>query len=73
MEEAVRDPARFWDKLANKYSKKSVKDIESYNKTLDCIRKRLSASDNVLEVGCNGRKGPGASGGPPYTPSNTIL
>ena len=48
----MRDPARFWDKLADKYSKKPVKDMESYNKTLDCTRKHLSASDNVLEVGC---------------------
>ena len=48
----MRDSAEFWDKLADKYSKKPVKDMESYNKTLDCTRKHLSASDNVLEVGC---------------------
>ena len=52
MEEAVRDSAEFWDKLADKYSKKPVKDLESYNKTLDCTRKYLSSSDSVLEVGC---------------------
>jgi ubiquinone/menaquinone biosynthesis C-methylase UbiE len=52
MEEAMRDSAEFWDKLADKYSKKPVKDMENYNKTLDCTRKHLSASDNVLEVGC---------------------
>jgi SAM-dependent methyltransferase len=51
MEEAMRDSAEFWDKLADKYSKKPVKDMENYNKTLDCTRKHLSASDNVLEVG----------------------
>jgi ubiquinone/menaquinone biosynthesis C-methylase UbiE len=44
--------AEFWDKLADRYSKKPVKDMESYNKTLDCTRKHLSAGDNVLEVGC---------------------
>jgi len=52
MEEAMRDSAEFWDKLADKYSKKPVKDMENYDKTLDCTRKHLSASDNVLEVGC---------------------
>ena len=48
----MRDSAEFWDKLADKYSKKPIKDMENYNKTLDCTRKHLSASDNVLEVGC---------------------
>jgi ubiquinone/menaquinone biosynthesis C-methylase UbiE len=52
MEEAMRDSAAFWDKLADKYSKKPVKDMENYNKTLDCTRKHLSANDKVLEVGC---------------------
>jgi 2-polyprenyl-3-methyl-5-hydroxy-6-metoxy-1,4-benzoquinol methylase len=52
MEEAMRDSAEFWDKRADRYSKKPVKDMESYNKTLDCTRKYLSASDYVLEVGC---------------------
>ena len=48
----MRDSARFWDKLADKYSEKPVKDMENYNKTLDCTRKHLFASDSVLEVGC---------------------
>ena len=42
------DPARFWDKIADKYSKKPVKDMENYNKTLDCTRKHLSAGDEIL-------------------------
>ena len=46
------DAARFWDKLADKYSKKPVKDMENYNKTLDCTKKHLSVGDEVLEVGC---------------------
>ncbi len=46
------DPAKFWDKIADKYSKRPVKDTENYEKTLDCTRKHLSASDNVLELGC---------------------
>jgi ubiquinone/menaquinone biosynthesis C-methylase UbiE len=48
----MRDSAEFWDKLADRYSKKPVKDMENYNKSLDCTRKHLSADDNVLEVGC---------------------
>ena len=46
------DVATFWDKVADKYSKKPVKDMENYNRTLDCTRKHLSATDEILEVGC---------------------
>jgi ubiquinone/menaquinone biosynthesis C-methylase UbiE len=52
MEEDMRDSAAFWDKHADRYSKKPVKDQENYDKTLDCTRKHLSEDDNVLEVGC---------------------
>jgi ubiquinone/menaquinone biosynthesis C-methylase UbiE len=48
----MRDPAKFWDKIADKYSKKPVKDAASFEKTLECVRKHLSPSDDVLEVGC---------------------
>ena len=48
----MADSAEFWDKAADKYSKKPVKDMENYRKTLDCTRRYLSASDEVLEVGC---------------------
>jgi ubiquinone/menaquinone biosynthesis C-methylase UbiE len=46
------DPARFWDKVADRYSKKPVKDTENYDKTLERTRKFLSPRDDVLEVGC---------------------
>jgi ubiquinone/menaquinone biosynthesis C-methylase UbiE len=52
MEEAMRDSEEFCNRCAAKYSRKPVKDMENYNKTLDCTRKHLSARDNVLEVGC---------------------
>jgi ubiquinone/menaquinone biosynthesis C-methylase UbiE len=52
MGEEMPDSTRFWDKRADKYSKQPIKDTENYDKTLDCTRKHLSASDNVLEVGC---------------------
>jgi hypothetical protein len=48
----VPDSAKFWDKRADKYSKSPVKDQENYDRTLDCTRKHLSASDQALEVGC---------------------
>ncbi len=46
------DAATFWDKVADKYSKKPVKDMENYNRTLEYTRKHLSATDEILEVGC---------------------
>jgi ubiquinone/menaquinone biosynthesis C-methylase UbiE len=46
------ESAGFWDKRADKYAKQPIKDMENYEKTLDCARKHLSPSDNVLEVGC---------------------
>jgi ubiquinone/menaquinone biosynthesis C-methylase UbiE len=46
------DAAAFWDKLADKYAKKPVKDAEGYERTLESTRKRLSAGDEVLELGC---------------------
>ncbi len=48
----MADPARFWDKRADKYSRQPIKDQKSYDETLDRTRKHLSASDEVLEVGC---------------------
>lgn len=48
----MADAAAFWDRIADWYAKKPVKDTESYEKTLECVRKHLSASDDVLEVGC---------------------
>jgi ubiquinone/menaquinone biosynthesis C-methylase UbiE len=48
----MRDSAEFWDKRADRYSQRPVKDLESYDRTLECTRKHLSAGDDVLEVGC---------------------
>ena len=46
------DAAKFWDKRADGYSRKPVKDMASYEKALDCTRKYLSPRDEVLEFGC---------------------
>lgn len=44
--------ARFWDRHADVYSKKPIKDQASYDQGLDRTRKYLSAGDHVLEIGC---------------------
>lgn len=48
----MTDPAKFWDRMADRYSAKPVKDTESYETTLACTRRHLSRSHEVLEVGC---------------------
>jgi len=42
----------FWDKAAEKYAKRPVKDQDAYRKTLDRTRSHLAAGDSVLEVEC---------------------
>ena len=44
--------AKFWDKAANKYAASPVKDIPSYEDTLDRTRHYLKPSDRLLEIGC---------------------
>jgi len=44
--------ARFWDRIACKYSADPIKDMDGYARTLDRTRHYLRASDNVLELGC---------------------
>jgi len=44
--------AKFWDKAANKYAASPVKDIPSYEDTLDRTRHYLQPSDRLLEIGC---------------------
>ncbi|MCK8464783.1 class I SAM-dependent methyltransferase [Aliiroseovarius sp. S1339] len=43
--------AKFWDKIAPKYAKAAIKDVESYQYTLDRTRSYLGAQDKVLEIG----------------------
>lgn len=45
-------PSEFWDKNAKKYAASPIKDQEAYEYTLERTRSYLSASANVLEVGC---------------------
>ena len=48
----MQDAAKFWDKVAKKYAKSPVRDMDAYTYTLDRTRAYLSANDKVLEVGC---------------------
>ncbi|MFS4582381.1 class I SAM-dependent methyltransferase [Phaeobacter sp. C3_T13_0] len=44
--------AGFWDKIAPKYAKSTIKDEAAYQYTLARTRSYLKADDSVLEVGC---------------------
>jgi len=46
------DAAAFWDKRADGYAKSRIKDVESYEHTLERTRARLSPGDSALELGC---------------------
>lgn len=48
----MTDSAKFWSKMADRYSRSPVKDMAAYEKTLDLARAHLSASDTALEIGC---------------------
>lgn len=48
----MADPARFWDRIADKYARSPVSDEAAYRTKLDETQKRLSAGMRVLEVGC---------------------
>ncbi|MEM8501220.1 MAG: class I SAM-dependent methyltransferase [Pseudomonadota bacterium] len=44
--------ARFWDRMADRYSKKSVPDQQVYAEKLAKTDRLLKPSDHVLEIGC---------------------
>ncbi|MBS9716062.1 class I SAM-dependent methyltransferase [Pseudohalocynthiibacter aestuariivivens] len=44
--------ARFWDKVAKKYAKSPIKNVEAYNQTMERTKAHLTKVDAVLEVGC---------------------
>ena len=43
---------KFWDKIANSYEKKAIKNKKAYNETLENTKKHLNINDIVLECGC---------------------
>lgn len=48
----MKSSARFWDKVADRYSKQPVADEASYQTKLGVTRKYLRADMKVLEIGC---------------------
>ena len=48
----MRNTAKFWDKIADKYAKSPIKNVDAYNQTMDRTKAYFSAEDNVLEIGC---------------------
>ncbi|MGP3699159.1 class I SAM-dependent methyltransferase [Rhodobacter sp. NSM] len=43
---------RFWDRVADRYAARPVRDEEAYEATLADVRARLKPTDRVLEIGC---------------------
>ena len=48
----MQNAAVFWDKVAEKYAKSPISDMESYTYTLERTRSYLKRDDHVLEIGC---------------------
>lgn len=48
----MKDAQTFWDGVAPRYARKTVKDPTAYEHTLARTRTYLGAEDKVLEVGC---------------------
>jgi ubiquinone/menaquinone biosynthesis C-methylase UbiE len=44
--------AKFWDRIAQRYSKRPVPDEDAYRKKLEVTREYLRPDMNVLELGC---------------------
>lgn len=47
----MANTAKFWDKVARKYSRDTIKDVASYEYTLERTRSYLKPSDHVIEFG----------------------
>ena len=43
---------RFWDKIANKYSKTPIKNEEAYERKIEQTKALLNSNSKMLEVGC---------------------
>lgn len=44
--------SQFWDRLADRYSKRAIDDIPAYEATMAHVQTFLSDTDHVLEEGC---------------------
>lgn len=48
----MSDPAKFWNRIADKYARSPVSDEAAYRTKLDETQKRLRPDMQLLEVGC---------------------
>ena len=48
----MKTDVTFWDKIAPKYARDPIKDMEAYEYTLGRTRSYLTPTDTVLELGC---------------------
>lgn len=46
------DQAKFWDRMAKRYSKQPISDEAAYQQKLDITQSFLKPTDTVLEIGC---------------------
>lgn len=44
--------ARFWNRFADRYAARPIKDMAAYEALLADVAERLQATDRVLEIGC---------------------
>ncbi|MCI2394554.1 class I SAM-dependent methyltransferase [Aliiroseovarius sediminis] len=47
----MTNPAKFWDRIAEKYAKSSIRNPDGYHQTMARTRSYLGPQDRVLEVG----------------------
>ncbi len=45
-------PTRFWDRIADRYSRSPIADEDAYRKKLEVTRRYLTPESEVLELGC---------------------
>jgi ubiquinone/menaquinone biosynthesis C-methylase UbiE len=48
----MTDAVKFWNKIAAKYAKTPIKDLDAYHYTLERTQSYLTQKDRVLELGC---------------------
>ena len=48
----IMSRSKFWDKIAQRYAKDKIKDLESYERKLQTTQEHFTKEMNVLEVGC---------------------
>lgn len=48
----MTQPAAFWDKHAQGYARRPIKNMAAYEETLAHVRRHLKSSDRAIELGC---------------------